>query len=89
MLVSPLPQPDPAARMRNIRARVYEAGTNTYRQHTQSQSLLRRFTRPVPGNASELLAIDLRDGRVHGKLKSPKRCGWVADFVPYASASLE
>lgn len=75
--------------MRNIRARVHEAGVNKRRQHTQSEALLRRFTRPVPGNKWQLLAFDLRDGRVHGKLTSPKGCGWVADFVPYASASLE
>lgn len=89
MLVSPFPPPDAEARIRNIKARAHEAGVNTRRQHTQSQALLRRFTRPAPGNKWQLLLFDLRGERVHYKLASPKGCGWVADFVPYASASLE
>ena len=58
MASSPFPVPDPAALVRQVKARACEGALNTRDQHTVSQSLLRRFTRSVPGNAWQLLKID-------------------------------
>lgn len=89
MVVSSLPPPDPAARMRKIRARVHEASLNSPRQHTLSQALQKRFTRTVPHNKWELLRFDLRHEQVRSQSAAPGNCGMVVDFVPYASTSLE
>ncbi|MFE7946944.1 DUF4238 domain-containing protein [Streptomyces sp. NPDC057426] len=60
------------------------------RQHLISQVLLKRFT--VPGAKSsgwQLVPFDLDHPERHHKLKSPRECGWIEDFVSYDSASAE
>lgn len=89
MIASPFPPPDPDARMRQIRARAHESDLNTPGQHTLTQALLKRFTRPVLGNKWQLLKIDLRRESIHRGFSSTKGCGVVEEFVPYASTSLE
>ncbi|MFE9482838.1 DUF4238 domain-containing protein [Streptomyces spororaveus] len=60
------------------------------RQHLVSKVLLKRFTAPATGGAGpQLYPFDLDHPHQAHKLKGPAGCGWVEDFVPFASGSLE
>ncbi|WP_406304620.1 DUF4238 domain-containing protein [Streptomyces sp. NBC_00885] len=60
------------------------------RQHLISQVLLKRFTLPgAKGSGWQLVQFDLEHPERHHKLKGPRECGWIEDFVPYDSASAE
>jgi len=89
MTTSPLTAPDPAALMGQVKGRAPDAARNIRDQHIVSQALLRRFTRSVPGNAWQLLKIDLSREPTRSHFSAPKGCGVIPEFVPYASASLE
>ena len=85
----PFAAPDPVAFTARVKARACEATVNTPDQHVVTKALLRRFTRKVPGNVAQLYKFDLRHGRVRGDSSSPEGSGFITDFVPYASSSLE
>ncbi|MET8680934.1 DUF4238 domain-containing protein [Streptomyces sp. NPDC004647] len=60
------------------------------RQHLVSQVLLKRFAMPGARSSGwQLVPFDLDYPERHHKLKSPRACGWVEDFVSFDSASAE
>lgn len=60
------------------------------RQHLISQVLLRRFTMPgTKGSGWQVAPFDLNNPDRHHKLRSPRECGWVEDFVAFDSGSVE
>ena len=89
MTNAPLPGTRPGRPDRPGPGPSHEAALNIRDQHTVSQALLRGSTRSVPGNAWQLLKIDLSCEPVRSHFSAPKGCGVIPEFVPYASASLE
>ncbi|MDG9709372.1 DUF4238 domain-containing protein [Streptomyces sp. DH10] len=66
------------------------AAAQISRQHLVSQVLLRQFTMLDPkGRGWQLQPFDVCNPERRNKLKSPRRCGWVEDFVAFDSASAE
>jgi hypothetical protein len=71
-----------------IRQLAPETANPVRRQHLVSRVLLERFTEPSPGGPV-LYPFDLNRPKTRHKLKGAKGVGWVENFVPYASGSLE
>ncbi|MBK3582491.1 DUF4238 domain-containing protein [Streptomyces sp. PvR018] len=60
------------------------------RQHLISQVLLKRFTMPgAKGSGWQLMPFDLDHPDRHRKLKGPRECGYIKDFVAFDSGSTE
>ncbi|MEU0037004.1 DUF4238 domain-containing protein [Streptomyces sp. NPDC006333] len=60
------------------------------RQHLVSQVLLKRFTMlGAAGSGWQLIPFDLDHPDRHHKLKGPRECGWIQDFVAFDSGSVE
>jgi hypothetical protein len=90
MSSSPTPPPRAVQLLQRVQARSSEASDPTVpHQHVVSQSVLRRFTVPVPGNDQCLLYFNLLRDPVVSRRSAPKGVGAVEDFVPFASASME
>ncbi|NUK86281.1 DUF4238 domain-containing protein [Streptomyces lunaelactis] len=67
-----------------------EAGNQVARQHVVSQVLLRQFATPVRhASGLQVQPYDLLYPERHCRTKPTRAVGWIKDFVPYASASLE
>ena len=67
-----------------------EAAAPVREQHVVSQVLLKRFAAPGPGSAGlQVGRFDLDHPERFHKDKGTGGCGWVKDFVPFASGSLE
>ncbi|MEU6215580.1 DUF4238 domain-containing protein [Streptomyces sp. NPDC047023] len=73
-----------------VRELEHTPGRPVHRQHLVSRVLLKRFTQPGSrGAGPQLYPFDLRHPHQPHKLKGPAGCGWVQDFVPFASGTLE
>ncbi|MER5775490.1 DUF4238 domain-containing protein [Streptomyces sp. NPDC002039] len=73
-----------------VRELEHDPGRRVRRQHLVSKVLLKRFTAPgTGGQGPQLYPYDLDHPHQVHKLKGPAGCGWVEDFVPFASGSLE
>jgi uncharacterized protein DUF4238 len=60
------------------------------RQHLISQVLLAQFATPIRHTAGlHVQPHDLRNPQRLPKARTPRGVGWIEDFVPYASASIE
>ncbi|MER6274539.1 DUF4238 domain-containing protein [Streptomyces sp900105755] len=60
------------------------------RQHVVSQVLLSQFATPIRHTAGRhVQPHDLRNPRRASKARTPRGVGWIEDFVPYVSASIE
>ncbi|GGN41081.1 DUF4238 domain-containing protein [Streptomyces fuscichromogenes] len=60
------------------------------RQHLISQVLLAQFATPIRHTAGlHVRPYDLRNPQRVPKARTPRGVGWIEDFVPYASASIE
>ncbi|MEV6110468.1 DUF4238 domain-containing protein [Streptomyces sp. NPDC051940] len=60
------------------------------RQHVVSKVLLKQFTAPGPrSSGNQLVAFDLKYPERHHKLKTPRQCGWVRDFISFDPDSAE
>ncbi|MFF2518883.1 DUF4238 domain-containing protein [Streptomyces sp. NPDC058086] len=60
------------------------------RQHLISQVLLAQFATPIRQTAGlHVRPHDLRNPQRLCKARTPRGVGWIEDFVPYASASIE
>ncbi|WP_020525288.1 DUF4238 domain-containing protein [Catelliglobosispora koreensis] len=89
-LVVPTPTPNPT--LDRIRALQPLAHQHVGKQHVVTKAILKRFGNPVPvaGAARGHLAdfnLDWPEATI--RFKGPKGCGYVSDFVRYASASME
>ncbi len=73
-----------------LRELEHDPGRRVRRQHVVSKVLLKRFAAPATGGAGpQLYPYDLNHPYQAHKLKGPGGCGWVEDFVPFASGTLE
>ncbi|MFF0189059.1 DUF4238 domain-containing protein [Streptomyces sp. NPDC005244] len=67
-----------------------QAGQNVTDQHLVSQVLLREWTTPVQhAPVAHLQPYDLQSPGRQLKTRPPRGVGWIKNFVPWASASLE
>ncbi|MCC9707308.1 DUF4238 domain-containing protein [Streptomyces sp. MNU76] len=67
-----------------------EADARVHRQHLISKVLLAQFATPIRHTAGlHVQPHDLRNPQRLPKARTPRGVGWIEDFVPYASASLE
>ena len=71
-----------------IRQLAPETANPVHKQHLVSAVLLERFAEPSPAGLS-LYPFDLNRPDSRHTLKGVKGVGWVKDFIPYASGSLE
>ncbi|MDX2576719.1 DUF4238 domain-containing protein [Streptomyces scabiei] len=79
---------------RDDMARIAELAAETdapvKRQHLISQVLLAQFATPIRHTAGlHVQPHDLRNPQRMPKARTPRGVGWIEDFVPFASASLE